>query len=169
MNKEYLDVSVRTTARQNFPFPEEGRIVEENPPCLSWIQLSVHSVYTAVIYSANGKEIWRGQTDKNYIVPDQFFEPGKYRWNLFMDGKEKGEVSFVIAENAVRIHRVTAEQLYKSVPEGHPRHLFVASDIEKLIASRQEAIETLKRNIEQAYRDGMPERPMYHRDSEALP
>ena len=34
---------------QIFPFPDEGRLVEENPPCLSWLPLKSKPRYTVVL------------------------------------------------------------------------------------------------------------------------
>ena len=109
---------------QLFPFPEEGRLVEENPPCLSWLPLTSKPIYTVVIYGADRAEIWRGTTDKNYIIPEPLPFAGKYSWNVFADGRQRGELNFTLAEKAVPIRRSTAEQLYNAVPCVRPRHLF---------------------------------------------
>lgn len=159
----------RTQPRQLFPFPEEGRLVEETPPCLSWLPPAGRPLCTVVLYREDGSELWRGTTDKNYIVPDCVLEPGTYRWNVFAENAERGVQSFRIAEHAVPIRRVTAETLYDSVPVVHPRHLFFASDVEKLLFERQTETEVLRRNIALALENGLPERPMFHRDPEALP
>ncbi len=159
----------RTDPRQLFPFPEEGRLVEENPPCLSWIRLPNKPTCTAVLYDEAGQEIWRGETDKNYIVPNRFFSPGVYRWNLFAEGMQRGETSFTLSDHAVKIRRTTAAALYDAVPDVHPRHLFTADDVPSLLRERTTELGVLRRNIEAAYADGLPARPMYHRDPDALP
>lgn len=159
----------RTAACQVFPFPEEGRMVEENPPCLSWLLLEKETIYTVTLKDAEGKELWRGETKKNYIVPPMLPGPGEYRWNIYADGRQRGEQTFTLAEKAVEIHRVSAEELYAQIPAVHPRHLFFAEDIPKLLSERAVTVEVLKRNIEAAYENGMPERPMFHRDENALP
>ena len=159
----------RTRLHQVFPFPEEGRVVEENPPCLSWLLQEEADEYTVVLSDSAGNELFRGQTAKNYIVPPMLPEAGAYRWNVFAGEAERGEQVFYLAEKAVKIHRITAETLYENIPAVRPRHLFFAEDIEALLQSRGKTVEVLKRNIQAAYEDGMPKRPMYHRDSDALP
>ena len=157
----------RRNAGELFPFPEPGRLVEENPPCLSWLKVPEAEDYTAVIYHA-GREIWRGTTRENWIVPDPLPAPGDYTWNLFTKDAERGEIPFTLAERHAVIHRITGEELYDAIADERPRHLFSASDLEEL-RNREAVIAVLKRNIEAAYRDGIPARPMYHRDPDALP
>ncbi len=154
---------------QIFPFPDEGRLVEENPPCLSWLPLASKPRYTVVLKDGDGKEIWTGETEKNYIIPDALPGAGKYSWNVFADGMQRGEVSFTLAEKHVEIHRVSAEELYESIPNVRPRHVFCAEDVPALKESRVKELEVLRRNIETAYADGYPERPRYHWDPNALP
>lgn len=159
----------RTEPRQLFPFPENGRLVEENPPCLSWLYPEETRLCTVVLWDDNGNEIWRGETEKNYIVPPALPHPGEYRWNIFGGGKQRGEWRFTLSENAVSIHRVTAKELYESIPDVRPRHLFFAKDIAALLEERPRETAALRRNIEEAYRNGMPVPPRYHRDENALP
>ncbi|MBQ4044196.1 MAG: heparinase II/III family protein [Clostridia bacterium] len=159
----------RVNVRQLFPFPENGRLVEENPPCLSWLRPEGNPPCTVLLWNADGKELWRAETEKNYIVPPALPAPGEYRWNVYGGGMERGEWRFTLSENAVSIHRVTAEELYDRVPDVRPRHLFFAEDIAKLIADRPREVATLRRNIEAAYENGMPQPPRYHRDPDALP
>lgn len=154
---------------QVFPFPDAGRLVEENPPCLAWLPLDSKPRYTAVIYDEAGNEIWRGETEKNYIIPTPLPHAGNYSWNVFADGMQRGETRFTLSENAVPIRRVTAQELYDAIPDARPRHLFSASDIETLRETRTGEIAVLRRNIETAYADGLPERPRYHWDADALP
>jgi tripeptide aminopeptidase len=51
----------------------------------------------------------------------------------------------------------------------HPRHLFCREDIPEIVRTHEAELRVLRRNIEQAYKDGIPEMPMYHRDPDALP
>ena len=131
----------RTAAHQVFPFPEEGRRVEENPPCLSWLLLEEEATYTVTLKDAAGKEIWRGETAKNYIVPPMLPGPGEYHWNIYANGRQRGEQTFTLAEKAVEIHRVSAEELYARIPAVRPRHLFFAEDIPQLLAERADMVE----------------------------
>ena len=157
----------RTKPGELFPFPEDGRLVEENPPCLSWLKVPGAKEYTAAVYR-NGFEIWRGTTEKNFIVPDPLPGPGEYEWDLFTENAERGKIRFALSPRAVPIRRTTGSALYDAIPDERPRHLFSAADLRSLRA-RKTVCETLRRNIEIALADGIPERPMFHRDPDALP
>ncbi|MBQ9784701.1 MAG: heparinase II/III family protein [Clostridia bacterium] len=159
----------RESTMQVFTFPEAGRVVEENPPCLCWIPPRGAHTYTVTVSARDGKELYRAETTLNYHVPTVFFESGEYTWNVYAEGEERGEIPFSIAKNAVRIERISATELYEKIPDVHPRHLFFADDLSLIREKKSAELETLKRNIEQAYRDGIVEMPMLHRDPEALP
>lgn len=165
----------RTSHQQVFPFPTEGEMVWETPPCFVWIaeKSAKEAAYTVVLRTNKG-EVWRGQTDKNYLVPNQVLSPGRYEWNLYatIDGEEyeRGWIAFEIAQEAVEFLRPTGRQIYDAVPERvRPRHLFEKDDVQKLLAAHGSDVQTLKRNIEQAYRDGLPEEPRYYDDPSSLP
>ncbi len=159
----------RQNAMQVFPFPTAGRVVEEDPPCLCWIPPEGEHLYTVTVSTLDGTELYRAQTTRNYLVPTRFFGAGEYTWNVYAEGAERGEIAFSIAENAVKIHRIGAQELYDSIPAVHPRHLFFASDIERLRTEKSAELTVLRRNVEAAYRDGLPQMPWYHMDPNALP
>lgn len=159
----------RVGALQAFPFPENGELVEENPPYFCWYPVEGMEEYTVTVKDAAGNEVWRETTDKNYAVPEEMLEPGEYSWNLFAGGCERGEQTFTLSENAVKFVRPTAQQIFDSVPDVRPRHLFFAEDIPQLREERASELNTLRRNIALAYEDGIPTRPMFHRDETALP
>jgi len=169
MNKKFFFPTERENTMQVFTFPEAGRIVEENPPCLCWIPPSGSHTYTVSI-GCDSKEIYRAETKLNYHVPALLLkEEVEYTWNVFSEGEERGELTFTVARGAVCIERVDAAVLYDRIPSVHPRHLFFASDIDRIERMRSGELAVLRRNIEEAYRDGMPDMPMYHRDASALP
>lgn len=168
MGKTRLFPLERENAMQVFTFPECGRVVEENPPCLCWIPPRGEHVYTVTV-SGNEGELYRAETTLNYHVPTVFFAAGEYTWNVYSEGEERGEIPFSIADYAVRIERVSASELYEKIPDRHPRHLFFEEDLTDIRARKCAELEVLRRNIEQAYRDGLPEMPMFHRDPQALP
>ncbi len=157
----------RTSTRQVFTFPESGRVVYENPVCLCWIPIEGEHTYTVTV-SQNGRELLRDTTSFNYYVATLPIE-GEYSWNVFCEGAERGELSFSLAKDHVSIKRVSADELFNNVPDVHPRHLFFSEDIEEIVNSREAELAVLRRNIEQAYIDGMPKMPMFHRDPDALP
>jgi len=159
----------RQNAMQVFTFPEAGRVVTENPPCLCWIPPTGEHEYTVTLSTVDGREIYRAKTAYNYHVPTCDLVAGDYTWNVYTEGDARGEIAFSIAPDAVKITRVGAKELYQSVPDVHPRHLFFADDLDTLCKEKRAELEVLRRNIEEAYRDGMPDMPMYHRDESALP
>ena len=123
MKQNALFPMERENAMQVFTFPEEGRVVEENPPCLCWIPPAGEHTYT-VNLMRDGHEIYRAETKYNYHVPKLFLEEGaEYTWNVFSKGCERGELAFTVAHNAVRIERIDAQTLYEQIPTVHPRHL----------------------------------------------
>ncbi|MBQ7336575.1 MAG: heparinase II/III family protein [Clostridia bacterium] len=169
MSMSGLFPTERQNAMQVFTFPESGRAVTENPPCLCWIPPEGEHCYTVTVCNGQGKEVYRAQTDLNYHVPSCYFDAGEYTWNVGAEDEWRGEIAFSITADAVRIPRVSAKELYARVPDVHPRHLFFAEDLENLRIKKAAELEVLRRNIEQAYLDGMPEMPMYHRDPKTLP
>ena len=164
----------RTSHQQVFPFPEAGEKVWETPPCFVWIAAKgAEEVAYTVVVRTETEEIWRGQTEKNYLVPEQVIEPGRYEWNVYakIDGEEyeRGWIAFEIVKEAVEFLRPTGRQIYEAVPERiRPRHLFEKNDVQKLLTVHTSDVETLKRNIEQAYIDGLPKEPRYYDDPQAL-
>lgn len=158
----------RCENNQLFPFPEEGEVVEESPVCLSWLPARDGLEATAVVLDESGREVWRGVTDRNYAVT-ALLPAGDYRWNVTADGQERGWQRFSIAEHAVRIPRKTAREVFDAIPDRRPRQLFRAEEIPELLRTRQADLEALKRNVRLALEDGLPKRPMYHRDPHAMP
>ncbi|MGI6261875.1 MAG: heparinase II/III domain-containing protein [Acutalibacteraceae bacterium] len=158
----------RTSPRQVFPFPAAGETVWENPPCFIWIY-EENAEYTVCVRGRNGFA-WQGVTQKNYLVPDVVFPAGEYEWNLKTSEAERGWISFTIAETAVEFLRPTGRQIFDAVPEKlHPRHLFFYSDKEALLRGHLRDVETLRRNIALALREGVPEPPRFLSDAQALP
>lgn len=159
----------RCSEKQLFPFPEPGRVVEETPPALSWLPVPGGARYTVTVRDADDRVVFCTTTDKNYAVPSEPLPPGAYTWDVETPHATRGTQTFCIAENAVRIPRVDAETLYDRIPALRPRHLFFAQDIPDICAARGAELCTLRRNIEAAYRDGIPQPPAFHKDENATP
>jgi hypothetical protein len=159
----------RTRTSQIFPFPRPAERVEETPPYFCWLKVDGIDRYEVVIRNAKGEPVWQGVTEKNYLVPDILLEPGSYEWNLFGGGMERGWWDFEIISEAVRFLRPKAEEILASVPNVRPRHLFFAEDIPWIRENRAAELQTLRRNIKTALKSGLPERPRYHTDENALP
>lgn len=159
---------IRTSYQQIFPFPEEGEIVWETPPCLIWLAEEENAEYTVTLRNNEGF-FWQGTTWKNFITPDVELVPGDYEWNLTIENAERGWKSFTIAEEAVEFHAPDGKAIYEAVPERkHPRHLFYKEDIPQLLKEHPAELETLQRNVEQAYIDGLPEEPRFWHDEKAV-
>nr|MDD6336326.1 heparinase II/III family protein [bacterium] len=159
----------RTATGQIFPSPRPGEVMFETPPAFCWRKVPGAPVYTLVVADADGHEIFRGETARNFLVPDAVLEPGCYRWNLYAGDMERGWQDFSIAASAVRLPRPTAAALFDAVPACRPRHLFFASDIPGIIREKSQQLETLRRNIDLALEEGLPVPPRFHLDEAALP
>jgi len=158
---------------QVFPYPVGGVTVYENPPAFVWLPLpddTDHTVpYTVTVELDDGTLFLQETVYGNTFVPNVLFASGTYRWNIIADGCERGWETFTVAENAIPFLRPTVDEVINSIPAERPRHLFSKSDLPTLRETRSDAIHTLRRNIAQAYRDGLPARPMYHTDETAIP
>lgn len=158
----------RTRVEQVFTFPEQGRTVQEDPPCFCWIPAEGEREYTVRVL-CDGEAVFEGRTRKNYIVPPQPLGEGEYTWDVSAEGAFRGEIGFSIAKGAKRINRVSAHKLFELVPDERPRHLFFSSDVEALVREKQGEIAVLRRNVALAKKHGSPEPPAFHRDPNATP
>ena len=157
-----------TRSGQLFPAPEPNETVRENPPVFSWLAAGKHS-YTVTVRDSTGGIVWQTETAQAAAVPDRLFAPGKYTWDVTAEGESRGVQSFTVPEDAIEFLRPTADEILAAVPAGHPRHLFTREEIPEILATHEKELEVLRRNIAQAYKDGLPEAPRYHRDPDALP
>ena len=161
----------RTAASQNFPFPNDGETVYENPPCLIWVPLAEDTDYTVTVKKENGETLFEKTTARNYVYDRAPWPSGIYTWNVCAaTGETRGEMRFVISPEAVTVARPTAKAVFDSIPaEVRPRHLFTRADIPALLADHEADLATLRRNVELAYQHGLPTPPRFHRDEAALP
>ena len=159
---------VRTAGGQVFPSPRAGEEMFESPPTFCFLYENGFQQYTVSV-RREGRIVWQGTTEKNFINPDIILPPGRYEWNLTAEDAERGWLPFSISEKAVQWLRPAPETIFAAVPEARPRHLFCKEDIPALLAEKSNAIDTLKRNITLALEHGMPVPPRYHRDPGALP
>lgn len=160
----------RTKYTQNFPYPECGATIYENPPTFIWVPVEGAREYTVCIFDSEGVLLETLTESKHYVTPSLHFEPKTYFWSIKSDnGYERERYSFTISPDALDFEPVLAEELFSAVPAERPRHLFSASDIPALKEKKRGALRTLKRNVEIAMTHGSPERPMFHRDAAAKP
>ena len=145
----------------NFPFPTEKDLVMENAPTLIWLPDSEdeNPEYKVVLRHESGKE-YHFNTKKTYCYLNEIIPSGKYEWNVWSKDKERGWISFTLSENAVKFIRPTAEQIFNAVKmDVHPRVLFFKEDIPEIVRTHTKELDVLKRNVEKAYRDGIPKPP----------
>ena len=165
----------RTGGLQVFPSPRDGACVPENPPALIWLPLPSDRhdtvLYRCTVTDASADVVFSCETTGNTAVPDRLLEKGTYFWDVeaVETGVTRGRQSFTVTDEAIPFLRPTADQVLAGLPAERPRHLFTETDISAILASRTEELAVLRRNIEQAYRDGLPQRPRFHTDSTALP
>lgn len=160
----------RGSVKENFPFPAEGAIVEETPPTLIWVPVPGAKGYTVTVKNAGGETLLEESTENNFFYDRAPWEPGEYSWNVTTDtGLCRGWQKFAVSPHAVRFQRPEAKAILAGIPAERPRHLFEIKDIPELLAAHQKDLETLRRTVELAYEDGMPEPPRYHADADALP
>ncbi len=160
----------QTKAGQLFPAPLDGAEVLENPPTLSWLaERTREEFFTVTIWNADGCEVWFKRTRRAAATPDVVLPVGEYTWDVSCGEVSRGVQRFRVTDTAVVFVRPTAEEIFAAIPAGHPRHLFTAGEIPGIVVSHEKELRVLRRNIEQAYADGLPEPPRYHRDADALP
>ncbi len=160
----------RTARTQNFPYPECGAVVYENPPTFIWVPKEGAREYTVRIFDEAGNLFESISTSKHYATPSARFEPKKYLWDIEADnGDLRGMYSFSVSAEALNFERPTAREIFDAVPSARPRHLFSAEDIEGLKSKKAAAIKILEKNAAIAMKQKRLERPMFHRDPAAKP
>ena len=169
----------RTHWEQVFPGPEDGSVATENPPVLVWLPpvseeadfSGMKFLYHCTVMNAQGEEVFSCDTRSTVACIDHPLKPGAYNWDVSAPeyGIARGQQRFVIPEDAISWQRPSVETVLQGLPDERPRHLFTKREIPEILASHKEEVAILKRNIEQAYLDGLPERPMFHTDEDALP
>ncbi|MBQ2725602.1 MAG: heparinase II/III family protein [Clostridia bacterium] len=162
----------RTSGMQVFPFPHDGMQVPENPPVLIWLPLpSYRNSYRCTVTDTSEAVIYTCETTGNTVFPDLLLENGTYYWDVeaVETGIRRGRQRFTVADDSVPFLRPTVDEILAGIPGKRPRHLFTEDEVPAILDSRPEELNTLRRNIDQAYTDGLPQRPMFHRDDTALP
>ena len=169
----------RTHGEQVFPGPADGSTVTENPPVLVWLPpvsedatLSKTTFqFCCKVTDKAGNEVFSCTTKSNAACIDRPLEPGEYEWDVTVPeyAAARGPQRFLVPENAVSWQRPSVEAVLNGLPEERPRHLFTKKEIPEILKTHEKELTILKRNIEQAYLDGLPDRPLFHADETALP
>ena len=159
---------IRTHGGQVFPFPRPDEIIYETPPLFVWLKEADIKYYRIDLKDKNGVMIWTAETEHNAVVPDIILPHGRYIWNIYGGGLERGWQSFTIAENAVHFLRPTADEVLNGLPDERPRHLFCSYDISLLRKTYTAELETLRRNVRLALSSPLPQPPNFHLDGDML-
>lgn len=160
----------RTSHSQNFPFPENGEVVYENPVTFIWVPASGAKSYTVRLYDKDENLIEALVSNVCYATSITKLEKGTYKWTVESDnGLMREMYEFVLSEKALLFERPSAREVFEAVPCVRPRHLFFSEDIEGIKLTHKKELKCLEENVRMAFNSQKLPRPMFHRDENALP
>ena len=156
----------RTSPNALFPTPEDGAFMEISPPPLVWLAVDGVKEYRVVVENERGETVFDALAPRNIYIPRKQLAPGKYRWDVRAGEQRRGWWSFTISKDATPRIVPTAEEILAKLPATHSRVVYTAADLPAIVERHAHKIPTLKRNIEQAYKDGFVScaRPLFHRN-----
>ena len=152
----------RTSFAQLFPGPEEGRVVEINPPPFFWLKVAGVDRYTIHLENESGSFSLKHETAENYWIPANVLEPGTYRWDLEVAGRRRGWWTFSLDANAKVQIAPDADSVLKKIPSEHPRHYLRRGDAAAIRKYHARHLPSLRRTIQLALADGAPPLPDIH-------
>ncbi|MBN8216261.1 MAG: heparinase II/III family protein [Spirochaetes bacterium] len=152
----------RTSFLQLFPGPEDGRVVEINPPPFYWLRVPGVEAFTVHLEAVGGSLRASHRTPENHWTPAGLLAPGTYRWDLEGNGKRRGWWTFTLSKTAAVQQPPTAAALLARVPQGHPRHYLRRGDAKRVCARHRRHLPALRRNLALALSDGLPPTPDQH-------
>lgn len=160
----------RTSYTQNFPFPENGEIIYENPPTFIWIPVEGAAKYTLKLYDETKNLISAIQTCVNYLTLPELEKGKSYYWTVeTQEGLKREMYSFAIHSCALDFKRPAADEVFENVPSERPRHLFTKREAQKLIKERSVQLDVLKNNVDMALERTLPPKPDFIENPSALP
>lgn len=160
----------RIDTKQNFPAPADNAVIYETPPTLIWVPTKESRLYTVRVWDESGKEIFTSETECSYAYDTKRWAAGKYTWDVSDEaGNRRGVQSFSISEDAVFFDRPRAEEILSVMQKSHPRHLFYPEDIPDIVKARGGELSALKRNVEEAYKNGLIDPPKFQHGAGYLP
>lgn len=160
----------RTSHTQNFPFPENGEVIFENPPTLIWVPAENAKSYTVKLYDENKNLIEEITTEFTYAIVNTVLENKDYYWTVETNtGLMREMYKFTVDKSALLFKRPTAEEVFGGVPDIRPRHLFLKADAKKLMEEKSTEFNVLKTNVAMALKRKLPEMPDYIENPKALP
>ncbi|MBL8994335.1 MAG: heparinase II/III family protein, partial [Spirochaetia bacterium] len=152
----------RTAFNQLFPGPEEGRIVEINPPPFFWLKVAGVEKYVIHLENTSRSFSIRHETSDNYWISPKVLEPGTYRWDLEAGGMRRGWWTFTLSAKASIQIIPDVDSVLKKIPLEHPRHYLRRGDSAAIRKRHARHLPSLRRTIEIALVDGTPPTPDIH-------
>ncbi len=160
----------RTSYTQNFPFPENGEVIFENPPTLIWVPAEGANTYTVKLYDKSKSLVEEITTELTYAIIKTVLKPEDYYWTVETDTGLKREMyKFTVDKSALLFLRPTAKEIFDGVPDKRPRHLFLKDDAQRLSEEKSTEFSVLKNNVAMALKRELPPMPNYIENPKALP
>ncbi|WP_294482800.1 DUF4962 domain-containing protein, partial [uncultured Victivallis sp.] len=146
-----------------FPAPEPEECVALNPPSLQWVPEPGAASYRVTVRDDSGRLVAERECSVNFLRFSAPFAPGRYTWNVFACGAERGEWAFVLPEDAELFLPPTARELLDALPRERPRHIYFPEDLAPLAAAYGRQLDRLERNRAIAFADGIMRYPDFWR------
>ena len=146
-----------------FPAPEPEECVALNPPSLQWVPEPGAASYRVTVRDDSGRLVAERECSVNFLRFSAPFAPGRYTWNVFACGAERGEWAFVVPEDAELFLPPTARELLDALPRERPRHIYFPEDLAPLAAAYGRQLDRLERNRAIAFADGIMRYPDFWR------
>jgi len=165
-------IQKRTSFLDVFPAPKDGSCFELNPMGFIWLPVSDASEYEIRIWERNGDQILKEKVSTHYFIPKEPFPPGDYLWTIKAIDKngniigEREPWSFKVPKDSLKAVCPSAASVIRRLEDKHPILVFPWFEIEqvrKRIQEKQkEDLRLLEKNVERAYKMGMPPPPTFH-------
>ena len=147
-----------------FPAPENGEVVELNPPSLQWVAEPGVSLYRVRVERLPQQEtVAAGTTAYNYFRIRRLLAPGRYRWNVASGDAELGWREFEVPASARPFLVPSAREVLARVPDIHPRHIHYRADLPELRERHKPQLEIIRRNVKLALSQGFMRYPDFYR------
>ena len=158
----------KKTIHSVFQSPDNGEIVEFNPPGLVWRAEENTDSYHVVVKDECGNSVVDTVISRNIFHFKELLKPGTYYWNVFANDAEFGERSFTIPENARPFLPPTAGELLDKVPAEHPRLRFSPEEIPAYRERFAEELKVLRRNVADVLQRPIMELPDYYTSKKTM-
>ena len=138
----------RRGARDLYPRPADGEVVEVSPPPFAWLPVQIRDngtdrilsfEYCISIWNAGGNLVYRARTGTKRIhVPTEVFPSGDYTWDVTIVDSFDREVCsrgiqrFTIANEFVELPWIEPATILSSIPREHPRVIYRREDLPQI-------------------------------------